>query len=260
MVYQRSRTRKKVAENKELKDTVFDYVKSANVKNTILAIIILLSIIGLFYFQKYRFEEKLRLQKQKAQLRNKISKDLHDDVGSILAGISAQADLLNILPEEEIKSSAKNIIEDSKLAMGNMRDTVWAMDSRSDTIDSLKIKMIEVANQILPKKNIEVDWKIDIHDDKKLLQSDIRQSAYLIFKEAIANIIKHSDTTKVSLSLNSTANNLTIKINDFGSGKKNQPSAGQGLKNMAHHAETLGGTFDISFENGCSIHYVLPLS
>lgn len=250
----------KVSENQQLKSTVFDYVKQAKVRNAILGITLLLSIIGFFFFQKYRFEEKLRLEKQKSQIRNKISKDLHDDVGSILAGISAQADLLEILPNEEIKNSAKNIIEDSKLAMGNMRDTVWAMDSRSDTIDSLKIKMIDFANHILPKKDIEVVWSFELHNENIMLDPQVRQSAYLIFKEAITNIIKHSNTSKVSLSMHSTEQNLAISVQDYGSIQYKELSSGQGLKNMVSRAKSVDGTFNLEFENGCRINYVLPLT
>ena len=258
----------KLKENKELKVLNFDYLNKIKLRNILLVLLFVLLNGGLFYFQRYRYQNKLLFERRQSDMRNKISRDLHDDVGTILAGISSQAQLLEIFASNEIQpsdnteiiSSANKIVEGSQEAMDNMRDTVWAMDTRNDTLISLKFKLLDFLRYTMEPKDIEYECIFNLLDENSILTPTVRQAAYLIFKESIVNIIKHSDTGRVDISLSTDKNSLHVSIQDYGQEKADLQSSGQGLKNMALRAESLEGSYSFNYKDGYVTEYTLPLS
>lgn len=258
----------KLKENNELKVLNFDYLKKIKLRNILLVLLFVLMNGGLLYFQRWRYKNKILAERKQTDMRNKISRDLHDDVGTILAGISSQAQLLELIASNELKpsvnteiiSSANKIVEGSRTAMDNMRDTVWAMDTRSDKLISLKLKMLDFLRYTMEPKDIEYNCTFDLTDEDLALAPNVRQAAYLIFKESITNIVKHSDTKHVDISMSVNKNTIHVTIQDYGRKKTDIVSAGQGLKNMALRAENLSGTYSFSFKDGYRTEYTLPLT
>lgn len=257
----------KLKENKELKILNFDYLNKIKFRNILLALLFVLMNGGLFYFQRSRYKNKILAERRQTDMRNKISRDLHDDVGTILAGISSQAQLLELIASNELQpsvnteiiSSANKIVEGSKTAMDNMRDTVWAMDTRSDKLISLKMKMLDFLRYAMEPKDIEYICNFNLLDEDIVLRPNVRQAAYLIFKESITNIVKHSDTEHIDISMSTNKKTLIISIQDYGQQKKDLISAGQGLKNMSLRAESLLGNYSFNFKDGYHTEYTLPL-
>ncbi len=257
----------KLKENKELKVLNFDYLKKIKLRNVLLVLLFIVMNGGLFYFQRSRYKNKILAERRQTDMRNKISRDLHDDVGTILAGISSQAQLLELIASNELQpsinteiiSSANKIVEGSQTAMDNMRDTVWAMDTRSDKLISLKMKMLDFLRYTMEPKHIEYICNFNLLDEDFTLRPNVRQAAYLIFKESITNIVKHSDTERIDICMSTNKKTLIVSIQDYGQQKNDLISAGQGLKNMALRAENLLGTYSFNFRNGYRTEYTIPL-
>lgn len=217
-------------------------------------IAVLTLIIG---FLRYRFHQKISRHKELAALRTKISSDLHDDVGTILSGLAMQSQMLSFAANEEQKVSLREISNMSRDAMDHMRDTVWAIDSRKDKFENLIDRMKAFAEKNLPMKNMTHEFIIENINPKKFIDPDKRQSIYLIFKEAITNIVKHSDGSHVIIQVKEEKNKMILTIKDNGNKTEQNSSDGMGLSNMKLRAEKIGGILTTQYESGFYVLLVI---
>ena len=216
----------------------------------VIALIFLTFIALITGSLRSRFIQKLKREKELSGLRAKISSDLHDDVGSILSGLAMQSQMLSYSAKEEQKESLNEISGMSRTAMERMRDTVWAMDSRKDKFENLVDRMRAFAEKNLVLKNITQDFVVENVDSKKFIDPEKRQAIYLIFTEAITNIIKHCDGDHVNIKFIQEKNRLHLLIHDNGSNHETLKSDGSGLGNMKMRAAKIKGTLVAKFENG----------
>lgn len=213
----------------------------------------LLGGLGLMYFY---YQNQIKRAAQMAEIRTKISSDLHDDVGSILSGLAMQTEVLAMTAKEVDKPKLERLGELSRNAMGRMRDTVWAIDSRKDKIENLLDRMREFAAETLTPKEFSYDLEIKNIEESKVIPANQRQNIYLIFKEAITNIIKHSNGNKVDILLKNEGNELILRIRDNGTvAEKSYKTTGLGTSNMERRAKQLGGHLSFVKEGGFEVFY-----
>ena len=224
--------------------------------NTIWFKLLMLALLVaiLFFFFSIRYTQLLKYQ----QLRSEISKNLHDDVGTMLTGIAMQSEMLEKIADDKNKDIARSIALRSRAAMSSMRDTVWAIDSRKDTTMDLKDRILDYIQDTLYPKDISYSIKSNITTSQMKIMPHIRQNMYLIAKESINNIVKHSNTEKVEITLNVNKKSLALIIKDFGS-LANLKSSGQGLTNMKGRAKALGGTYKFEYDDGYKTTVFVPL-
>ena len=224
--------------------------------------LLVLSLLGLslYVVPRWRYKERLKKQEELDALRAKISSDLHDDVGSMLAGLSMQAQILEFKANEEDKESLNQISEISRNAMDTMRDTVWAIDSRQDRYVNLVDRMRDFAENSLFQSDINYKIVTEGLDDKDVILPNIRQQLYLIFKEAITNIIKHANATHVDIRLMKSDGTLSLSIKDDGRGREKKMSSGQGLSNMRMRAERIMGIFELIDDRGLEVKVKVNVS
>lgn len=223
-----------------------------------LGILTALGVGGFVLYKNYKQKLQRRLAVEK--LRTQISADLHDDVGSLLTGLSMQTEILAKQVPEEQKFKLERVSAISKDAMLKMRDAVWAMDARKDNWQSLTDRMNEFAIENLQTKDIAYTLDVNNIELSKAMQGAVRQNLYLIFKEAIANVLKHSNATKVNVHLKKHKNNFIMDIADNGSSQKKLSKAGQGLTNMTLRATQLLGNLNYRNDNGFKITVAIPAS
>jgi len=210
-------------------------------------------IYGIFWS---RLQQALKLER----MRVKISSDLHDDVGSILAGLTMQTEILAITANEERQPKLNRVSELSRSAMSRMRDTVWAIDARKDKLKNLLDRVREHASEALELKNISFDLKMtDISLDKKM-SSQMRQNLYLICKEAITNTAKHSNGDSMEISFSKHGRN-GIELSIFDNGKidkSKMKTSGLGMSNIQMRAKEIGAKLEIKMDNGFLIRLRIP--
>ncbi|MEM9930211.1 MAG: triple tyrosine motif-containing protein, partial [Bacteroidota bacterium] len=211
----------------------------------------LLLISGIIYaiFQ-YRLEQALKVER----LRVKISSDLHDDVGGMLSGLAMQTELLELTATEETKPKLARVAAMSRSAMSRMRDTVWAIDARKDTLEDLMDRMREHAEETLTPRNIQYSINAGSLNPKRKLATDVRQSLYLIYKEAVTNIAKHSNGDTANVELRDEAGRIALRIHDNGKVKaKNYKTTGAGQRNMQMRAASIGAVLLVETSDGFKI-------
>ncbi|MFN8354872.1 MAG: two-component regulator propeller domain-containing protein [Spirosomataceae bacterium] len=218
-----------------------------------------LAIGGMAYgFIQYRIAQGVEKIRALETIRVKISSDLHDDVGSILSGLAMQSQMMAFMAKEEQKESLNEISAMSHDAMERMRDTVWAIDSRKDKFENLIDRMRAFAERNLNRKQISHDFKLEIDDTKRFIDPQKRQHIYLIFKEAIANICKHSNATHVEIQFSADKDHLHLRIHDNGSlYQTTTTSDGLGLSNMHLRATQINGTLSTHYQDGFVVDLVV---
>ncbi len=219
--------------------------------------LLILGYLGYLYVVQ---QNKRKQRNQREAFRSKLSSDLHDDVGTILTGLAMQTELLSNFVPDEVKSNVESIASMSRDAMGKMRDTVWAIDSRKDTVDDLAHRMIDFAEENLMSKDIQLKFNSNLNEKDVHIEPEIRQNVYLIFKEAIANVLKHSNADLVNVDLISTKSQLDLSIHDNGTfDEHNIKTSGTGTSNMKMRTSNLGGDFKLVKSDGFKILLSVPL-
>ncbi|WP_339753762.1 triple tyrosine motif-containing protein [uncultured Winogradskyella sp.] len=220
--------------------------------------LVILAIIGIIYaIFRYRLQQALAMER----LRTKISSDLHDDVGSLLSGLAMQTELMEINASAADKSKLQKIAGISRNAISQMRDLVWSIDSRRGTTTDLIERMQELAEELLLPKSITFQINsTSIKFPNRKLAVQVKQNIFLIYKEAVTNILRHSDANTVDITIRNYNKNCEFIIKDNGNKKKSYKSTGLGLSNMQFRAEAINSTVTFNKDNGFSIHLNLPFN
>ena len=201
------------------------------------------------HIQKTEFEKQQALDAE----RSRISRDLHDDIGAGLTGISMLSEQLQHLSEpERIQKNASKIRESSSQLVDVMSEIVWSMNSKNDNLENL---LGFIRNYVLnyfeglPVK-LSMEYPDVIPDVE--IKSKERRNVFLVVKETLNNIVKHAQATEVVLHVDINANGMKIKITDNGKGFEISQVRrfGNGLKNMQSRMNEIGGSFDIRTEGG----------
>ena len=240
--YQNEKKENQIAlleKNKELQ--VAQIAKSQS-QNLILLIglITLMGLGGLFYYRN-RLNQQLKLQ----SMRSQISSDLHDEIGSSLTHLSM---IMNSVKVKEDESSKKYFQKGNEVltgAISKIRDVVWAIDARNDQTGDLLDRMEDFAFDMLKSKDIDYQFTTNGLNRKTTLPPLIRQNIYLIFKEAMTNIVKHSNARKVSIDCSKNGTQLRLNILDNGSLEEGQKVSGSGLSNMELRAKRIDASLKI---------------
>ncbi len=225
-------------------------------------------ILGLTFLIPVFIVERRRLMSkdQLDQIRKRIASDLHDDIGSNLGSISliarsARKDLVRLHGPEEVAEDlgeVESIARESSLAM---RDIVWLLERRQDSIGDLVQRMRETAGRLLREINFTVEC--ESHKTAAKLSLDAKRHLFLFYKEAIHNVLKHSHADRVSIRLWDEDDKLALEIIDNGVGvpvsADLKPAA---VNKLQDRARVLEGTLHItsSKETGTLIRLLVKRS
>ncbi len=206
---------------------------------------------------------KRMARREKMELREKISRDLHDDLASTLGSISIYSSTLHGMNNEAQPNSrnlSAKISELTQTALQSITDIIWMTAPRNDSLGSLLSKLNNLIFDVLTDNGIKFDEKVDIPEQTIILHEKLRQDAFLIMKEAVNNIIRHSRARHVTLRSWTEENLCFIQLTDDGRGvdvnePKSMVSHGNGLINMRQRASESGISLQVKSSpgSGCRI-------
>ena len=207
-----------------------------------LSLISLSLAIFVYLIYKYRVQRLLELEKT----RTRIATDLHDDIGSNLTKISIMSEVARRIEGNKQSEILNSIADISRSSVSSMSDIVWAINPNKDSFLDLVRRMREHAEEILGQRDILVDFVTLRTSVEIKLDADVRRNVYLIFKESLNNIVRHSQATKVIIDLGVLKNHLVLKINDNGKGfDAARNYDGNGLLNIKRRVQSLNGRLQI---------------
>lgn len=230
-------------------------------RNVLIGGIILMSLLMFSYFNRYQLKKKLEQQKALLSIRNTISKDLHDEIGSTLTSISILSKVSEMAMEKQplqAKEMIHQIALQSKTIQQNMSDIVWSIRPENESIENLATRIREYAAQTLEPLQIDFSLNVDETLIAQKMSMIFRKELLLICKEAINNIAKHSGATIASLSIVKDKKQIALHIMD--NGKWKGGSTGTGTKSMQERANSIGGSLTFSItEGGTEVVAYLPI-
>jgi len=225
---------------------------------------LLLGIILLMIFYsvyRYRINQLLRLQK----IRTRIATDLHDDIGSTLTNISILSELSkkNISQPGMAEQFLGRITEESISSQQALDDIIWSVNTNNDSLTATLARMRRFAAELFENSDISCTIDFEEIDHEVKLNMDQRRDVYLIFKECLNNIRKHSMAKNIHIKIGTVNSTLHIKVNDDGEGFDiNASTDRNGLKNMQSRAEKWNGVLEVRshLKQGTSVVCVLPIN
>ena len=180
-----------------------------------------------------------------ARVRTRIATDLHDEIGSNLSLMSIVSDVANKQsgPRDSQMSEWLSLIAStSRETMDAMGDIVWAINPDKDRLLDLTLRMRRVADDIFTARNIAFQVGAPGEGTDVKLGADTRHQVFMIFKESVNNIVRHSECTRAEIEFKVERGRLVLKVSDNGRGFEPGSAAhGNGLSNMHRRAKNLGG-------------------
>lgn len=222
-------------------------------------------ISAAYLLYRYRLNEVLKRE----LMRNKIARDLHDNVGSALSSISVYGEVAKIYQEkkeeEKLHHTLERIAETSGEMIAEMSDIVWAIEPRNDHMATILQRMEAYVRPLAQAKNIELTFLADSALQSVQLEMEKRNNLFLIFKEAINNALKYSGCTKLSIDIRLSHHALCLQIRDDGKGfdaeevarLSSQSLCGNGLRNMRLRAAEMNAAFSIESRQDAGTSIVL---
>lgn len=249
---------------KQLKKDLFTQQQLQNqkiIRNSFIVGSILLLLLIFVLINRNKLKRTVEMER----MRSRLSRDLHDDIGSSLSSINilsrtAQTNLLNS-GDEKTKASLEKINERSQRLLDNMSDIIWNINPGNDTIEEVMSRMREYATTMLEAKNIDYDFNFPKEKIDCRLSMEVKNNIYLIFKEAVNNLCKYSGCTHASLSLTFDEKHIHLKIGDNGKGFiEDELKHRGGLRNMQHRAEEIKGLLKLKsiIGKGTEVELIMP--
>ena len=243
------------------------------------ALIITLVVYALY---RYRVTQIIKLER----VRTRLATDLHDDIGSSLSKIAILSEVVrqkNGASEKGSFEPLEIIANTSRAMVDSMSDIVWAINPERDHLSDLVQRMRHFAEEMLDAQDIDYEFS-DAENLKDItLGADLRREIYLIFKECVNNLAKHSRASRAAFEIKLENECLIVEIEDNGCGfaveelRSETSSAysadlgdgngaarsfgGNGLRNMRRRAQNLGGEFviDSAAGKGTRISLKIPV-
>jgi ligand-binding sensor domain-containing protein/signal transduction histidine kinase len=217
-----------------------------------------------------RNRSRRRLQLVEAQQamereRRRIARDLHDDLGAGLAEVVLLGELARQenVSSGDMKAHVFDMTEKTRQLVTAMDEIVWTVNPRNDTIPNLASYVAEHARKFF--SSTPMHCRLDIMPELPALPvaAAARHNLFLAVKEALHNAVKHSGAREVWLRMRWAANDFTLEVQDDGRGFDPLKSVqdGDGLENMQHRLETVGGRAAIQSQpgGGTIVRFILPV-
>lgn len=221
----------------------------------ITAFFIIWAVVRAYYLKKLAVQ-KAEAGKQQAieKERNRISRDMHDDLGSGLTKIAILSEVAKKqMPEpEKAKEQLEKISQSSRELVDSLQDIIWVLNPANDTLESLAAYIREYTLKFAEPFSLETGFDYPEQFAAIQLSEEKRRNVFLTVKESLHNIARHAHCTRVDISITEEPGAFTLIIRDNGRGfdTGNTRMFGNGLKNMENRISQAGGNYQIDSAPG----------
>lgn len=214
-----------------------------------------------------QIQERQRAEHQRLmeQERARIAHDLHDELGADITEIGmlatrAQGDTGG----EEGRRCLSQMVDKSRQMVTKLEEIVWAMSPEHDSLRALVSYFSYFADRFLGLANIKLTVDTSPDAASLVVEARVRHQLFLVFKEVLANVVRHSGASEVRFVVRVENRALSVVIADNGCGLRSpDPTAGgqEGLANMRRRMQKLNGQFEITGapERGTTVKFSVPL-
>ncbi len=196
------------------------------------------------------------------KLRWRITRDLHDDVGSNLGSIALTAEKLR---HADMNAEVRQAIDDLTLlareAFSSLREVVWVVNESTIHLPMLIQKLGERAERVLGAERVVVEISPDCPD--RIVPLTLKRHLIMLFKEMVHNCARHAQASRIWVDFSMSDQCLRISVRDDGCGfDPAAPSDGWGLESMGERAHEIGGTLNVESQlgEGTTVVLTVPLT
>lgn len=230
----------------------------------VLALFTVAVVVLVRYISFRQMQRRLQALEQQAALdreRSRIARDLHDDLGSHLTKIALLSELTQLeqADSEQVTERTKQISVAAREVIKSLDETVWTVNPRNDTLESLINYIGQFAVEFLQTAEIRCQVDFLEHSFDRPVSAAVRHNLSLVVKEALHNVVKHANASEVSIRIDVRKEAVRLWIEDNGRGfeaTSHGPDA-DGLLNMRQRMEEIGGEFSFESKPGCGTRILL---
>ncbi len=201
-------------------------------------------------FYRYSLEKALQLERT----RSRIAMDLHDDIGSSLTRISVLSEVAQRQDDARLEARSETVArigETARELIDSLGDIVWSVDPHHDDLQNVIRRIVEFGDEMCAGKGITFETDIEAAFDQTRLSLEQRRDVYLVFKEAVSNVIKHSRATLVRFAVRQKNSTAVLELVDNGIGyDRDSSGGGHGLASMYERARRSGVNLEIMSHPG----------
>ncbi len=214
-----------------------------------LVLLISLVLVLVRYLVVLRLRRRLKRLEQAHALerdRARIARDLHDDLGARLTQMAFLTDLAASDPgaSGEVESQMREVSRQARQATISLDETVWMVNPEKDSLPHLVEYLAHQSTEFFRRTAINCRQDICVRPPDIPVPGEIRHHIFFAFKEALTNVLKHSNATEVRVRIAVRGTLLWISIRDNGCGySENSSSPRNGLRNMQRRLESAGGRY-----------------
>jgi signal transduction histidine kinase len=210
--------------------------------------------------ERKEFEKQVAILEAKQQERNRISADMHDELGSGVTAIRLMSEIVKTKMKEDTLPEIEKISNSANELLNKMNTIIWTMVSSNDSVESLVAYIRAYAVEFFENTPIECQFKLPSYIPPSDLSGEKRRNIFLAIKEALNNVLKHSHASRVTIEI-TVLDKLVITVYDDGVGVDldNLRKFGNGLQNMKKRIASIAGNFRIENHQGTKTIFELDL-
>lgn len=228
-----------------------------------------------FFIVRRRYRLKIHRLEAKRALdleRTRIARDIHDDLGANLTGITL---LSQLSPEStnpaEAAAALRQINATARQLTRSIEEVVWAINPALDTFDGLANFLGHYAQNFLRPAGVRCRLDFPLTPPAHSLPADVRHNVFLAFKEALNNAVKHARATEIRITLRLHPAEWELIVADNGCGlpafapgtvAPGRLAPSNGLANMQRRLAEVGGTCTLGPAGdgpGTRVLFTIPL-
>ena len=218
-------------------------------------------------------EEKLKLETERKELekqvavlaakqdeRNRISIDMHDELGSGVTAIRLMSEIVKSKMKEQTLPEIEKISNSANELLNKMNTIIWTMTSSNDTVENLVAYMRSYAVEFFENTAIDCYFSMPATIPHREISGERRRNIFLSVKESLNNVLKHSQSSVVRINV-IVNERLIVEIQDDGIGINMEKlrKFGNGLNNMKKRMTSIDGEFNIQNQDGTRTTFYLTL-
>ncbi len=203
--------------------------------------------------------QKAEFDKQQAlnQERNRLARDMHDDISSGLSAINLLANYIKNTPlSTDTHLEIKHIAESSTELNQRIREIIWSVSGDSDNVEGLVHFLKRYVSEFGDMQHIDTQFIAPDNLPNLTLKNNVKRHLFLCVKEALNNAVKYAHCTLIDVAIDAKDNNFSLIISDNGIGfnvENALKQGGNGLKNIQERMREMGGEASFLDEKGSKV-------
>jgi signal transduction histidine kinase len=211
--------------------------------------------------ERKEFDKQMAVMAAKQEERNRISADMHDELGSGVTAIRLMSEIMKSRLKGDVVPELEKISNSANELLGKMNTIIWTMKSSNDTLESLIAYIRAHAIEYFDSTPIECKVQLPVLIPQAEVSGEKRRNIFLSIKEALNNAMKHSQASQIQIIIATSDKWLMIKVCDNGVGidADKLRRFGNGLSNMRRRMESIDGSFKIDSGKNCVLTFEAPI-